>query len=237
MALIDGVYHGTTREFEMFCLDEAHSEARVGRGIYFSSSRDDAECNYASSSGPDLASKMEMLIEREIASAAEVREKFLQNQGKLFTVSLDIQSPLVIAPKNGTVFYMDDSDDEDVDLIPEEVSHLVQVLQLLAAEYRFDADAVVGRIYDKLFSWHEISFWEIFRILKDSGELYDVINDKGFICYEDVLFGSLFERFGYDAIIDESVGSELNMGGVYSDTIHYTVRDTSKIIVREIEYL
>ena len=55
------VYHGTYEDFTVFNIDKTASENAFGKGHYFTSSKADAEYNYASSNGGDVKTKIEGL--------------------------------------------------------------------------------------------------------------------------------------------------------------------------------
>ncbi|MFA5404618.1 MAG: hypothetical protein WC358_06760 [Ignavibacteria bacterium] len=56
------VFHGTTRNFEVFDIKKAYKDSYVGKGFYFTSSTTDADTNYAGL-GPDAENKVSWLVE------------------------------------------------------------------------------------------------------------------------------------------------------------------------------
>ena len=78
---IGPVFHGTTHDFNVFLRDRGNAAGDYGLGYYLTSSREDAEINYAGE-GADLTARIELLAERynldelseeEVAEFAEER--------------------------------------------------------------------------------------------------------------------------------------------------------------------
>lgn len=66
-------FHGTTQDFDVFDTGKAWDMGHFGRVLYFTSSLDDAQRNYASPDGPDIRCKVER--------RAETIENDLWNEG------------------------------------------------------------------------------------------------------------------------------------------------------------
>lgn len=99
------LYHGTTHAFDTFSGERVNYENMFGRQIYFSSSEDDAERNYASLDGPDLKNRMEH--HAELAWNAEehdsyedalsaMREMFYGGQEAVITAEVTLRKPLIL---------------------------------------------------------------------------------------------------------------------------------------------
>lgn len=88
------VYHGTLSKFTNLSAETSADNNDFGRGIYFTSSEEDARVNYATDG----------------AEAKRKRDRGLQitSDGQVLRAHLNLQNPIVVGGKNETRFYVAD---------------------------------------------------------------------------------------------------------------------------------
>lgn len=243
-------FHGTTCEFESFSLENSNLEGMLGGVLYFTDSYDDALENYASPTGPDLTTKIEVMKERQmelvelgdVDGAAEVRKKILgfQNVSRLYHVELSVEKPVEILKKDGTffegVFTYDEETDEEIEEISDELQSLLYFFDEISCCYKVDVSKIKDFIFDKCVHFGGIYIYDLYKELTIGGHcfIHDVINEEGEAVFWHLFFNHFFD-LGYDALKIE-VGSALShMIGVYTSTVHYGLMDPSKAQVLEVE--
>lgn len=236
------VYHGSTREFEVFDISKANVESDLGKGFYFTNNEDDVNANYHGG-GPDFEIKIDRIAERiqneegiewEQAKAKAYQQEYQTDA--LYEVYLKMEKPFVIGGKDETVLTLEEPYDEETDEYGEPEG------TLLDFAYNMDnylADIGIDyKISQELFmraseNGGEISASEIYDIIKNDENLLSLLD------YESSFGELLSDTVGqeYDGIIDNTVnqkfGSERKQGqamnGMDTGTTHYIVFNPKQI--------
>ena len=234
------VYHGRVSEFNIFDREFASIEGDMGKGFYFSSQEDDVDSNYANVEGPDLTNKISRLAERieaeENIDYDEAKEKaqkqYVKSEPNTVEAYLDIKNPAVISDDNdGTYLEYNENYDEETDDYSDPEGSLVDFVEALES---------AAEDYE---SFRPVNFWEALGDsiydggipLKDAISLLkeniidDLSDENGDLAINEVIRQAI-EDIGFDGIIDKTVSEKFtNMQGMYSDTTHYIVFDSSQI--------
>lgn len=234
------VYHGRVSEFNIFDREFASIEGDMGKGFYFSSQEDDVDSNYANVEGPDLTNKISRLAERieaeENIDYDEAKEKaqkqYVKSEPNTVEAYLDIKNPAVISDdSDGTYLEYNENYDEEADEYGEPEGSLVDFVEALesaAEDYEsFRPVDFWGILSDKIYEGG-ISLKDAISLLK--GNIFDELSDEnGDLAINEVIRQAI-EDIGFDGIIDKTVSEKFtNMQGMYSDTTHYIVFDSSQI--------
>ena len=128
------VYHGTFEDFTVFDFDKTSDINNLGKGHYFTNSKDDAEYNYASEDGPDVRGKIESLAFEYFSEMGYSEEDLYDNslygeydkaydkaaseyeKGKVITTYLNITNPLYVS-EGGSLY---NSNGEKIDNFTDE---------------------------------------------------------------------------------------------------------------------
>lgn len=234
------VYHGSIDEFTIFDKDKASAESNVGAGFYFTNNAEDVAANYAGG-GPDFNNKVVLLAERkadeediDYDKAKEIIEQELIKTDKTFEVYLDIKNPVYIGKNETCITYGDviedymAKDDYDEDHYYDGAAEYVQDNIINEAIDKMDVD------YDNIDGISSA----VFELLSEEALTFENLKEKLDELYlEDSngnLYGSeatriIFEEFGYDGIIDNSVSTKFRSMGLSSGTVHYIVFKPNQI--------
>lgn len=234
------VYHGRVSKFNVFDRKFATIESDLGKGFYFSSQEDDVDSNYANNEGPDLTNKIARLAERIEAeqdidydeAEKKAREQYIKSEPNTVEAYLNVKNPAIISNDNdGTYLEYNENYDEETDDYGDPEGSLVdfvEALELAAEDYEDFGpvnfwEALGDSIYDG-----EISLKDAISLLK--GNIFDELSDEnGDLAINEVIRQAI-EDIGFDGIIDKTVSEKFpNMQGMYSDTTHYIVFDSSQI--------
>ena len=239
-------YHGTTKDFKVFSLENAEVESDLGAGIYFSSSKYDVESNYSTIEGADITNKIERLAEdlendTELTAGEALEEAKKQlgvKKGKLLKVELDLENPVVLGGKDETIFEMESLIDDEGEYLDEEpMGTLIDFIDGLKQTYADDAniDETVSEIMEAA-NYESISASELVDLLKNSEGLMYATDDEGRLVGNEIIRNA-FENMGYDSIVDKTVNQKFgtarkmgkSMEGVDEETIHYVVFDPKQV--------
>jgi hypothetical protein len=234
------VYHGRVSEFNIFDREFASIEGDMGKGFYFSSQEDDVDSNYANVEGPDLTNKIARLAERIEAeqdidydeAEKKAREQYIKSEPNTVEAYLNVKNPAIISNDNdGTYLEYNENYDEEADEYGDPEGSLVDFVEALesaAEDYESFGpvnfwEALGDSIYDG-----EISLKDAISLLKEN--IIDELSDEnGDLAINEVIRQAI-EDIGFDGIIDKTVSEKFtNMQGMYSDTTHYIVFDSSQI--------
>lgn len=234
------VYHGRVSEFNIFDREFASIEGDMGKGFYFSSQEDDVDSNYANVEGPDLTNKIARLAERIEAeqdidydeAKKKAREQYIKSEPNTVEAYLNVKNPAIISNDNdGTYLEYNENYDEETDDYSDPEGSLVDFVEALesaAEDYESFRpvnfwEALGDSIYDG-----EISLKDAISLLKEN-IIDDLSDENGDLAINEVIRQAI-EDIGFDGIIDKTVSEKFtNMQGMYSDTTHYIVFDSSQI--------
>ena len=216
-------YHGTTHLFNIFDRSKGNAEGNWGKGFYFTNNRDDAETNYANSEGPDLTNRIELLAEQmewmdgyedmDYEQRREEARKMLDGgEERIIEAAIRMDNPLVIgsnADMPETFFDYDYGYDPETDEYTGDESGLM-------VEF---ADAWNDVINDwEWEAYSNISPAEVMEYAMDGGlwaselekKAREVLDSHGISDQEGNLASGeflrqVFERMGFDGIIDSTV--------------------------------
>lgn len=234
------VYHGRVSEFNIFDREFASIEGDMGKGFYFSSQEDDVDSNYANVEGPDLTNKIARLAERIEAeqdidydeAEKKAREQYIKSEPNTVEAYLNVKNPAIISnDSDGTYLEYNENYDEETDDYGDPEGSLVDFVEALesaAEDYESFGpvnfwEALGDSIYDG-----GISLKDAIPLLKEN--IFDDLSDEnGDLAINEVIRQAI-EDIGFDGIIDKTVSEKFtNMQGMYSDTTHYIVFDSSQI--------
>lgn len=234
------VYHGRVSKFNVFDREFANIEGDMGKGFYFSSQKDDVDSNYANNEGPDLTNKIARLAERIEAeqdidydeAKKKAREHYIKSEPNTVEAYLNVKNPAIISNDNdGTYLEYNENYDEETDDYGDPEGSLVDFVEALesaAEDYESFRpvnfwEALGDGIYDG-----GISLKDAIPLLKEN--IIDELSDEnGDLAINEVIRQAI-EDIGFDGIIDKTVSEKFrNMQGMYSDTTHYIVFDSSQI--------
>ena len=234
------VYHGRVSKFNVFDRKFAAIESDLGKGFYFSSQEDDVDSNYANNEGPDLTNKIARLAER-IESEQDIdydeaekkaREQYIKSEPNTVEAYLNVKNPAIISNDNdGTYLEYNENYDEETDDYGDPEGSLVDFVEALesaAEDYESFRpvnfwEALGESIYDG-----GISLKDAISLLKEN-IIDDLLDENGDLAINEVIRQAV-EDIGFDGIIDKTVSEKFpNMQGMYSDTTHYIVFDSSQI--------
>jgi hypothetical protein len=237
-------FHGTTHLFNIFDRSKGNAEGNWGKGFYFTNNKDDVEANYANPDGADLTNRIELLAEQlerqdgyedmDYEERKEEARKLLDGgETRIITAALRINNPVVIgshADMPETFFDFDSGYNPETDEYDGEESGL---LADFADAWNMEMSS--GRWYPD-----NISPFELFdgsdgytaeQLEKASREILDkggIVNENGEFASGEFL-RSVFERMGFDGIVDSNVNFKFgtqrkygqSMAGVDEGTIHF----------------
>ena len=234
------VYHGRVSEFNVFDREFASIEGDMGKGFYFTSQEDDVNSNYANDEGPDLTNKIERLAERIEAeedidhdeAKKRAREHYIKSEPNTVEAYLNVKNPAIISnDSDGTYLEYNENYDEETEDYGEPEGSLidfVKALESAAEDYESFRpvnfwQALGESIYDG-----GISLKDAIPLIKES-VLDELTDENGDLAINEVIRQAI-EDMGFDGIIDKTVSEKFpNMQGMYSDTTHYIVFDSSQI--------
>lgn len=234
------VYHGRVSEFNVFDREFASIEGDMGKGFYFTSQEDDVNSNYANDEGPDLTNKIERLAERIEAeedidhdeAKERAREHYIKSEPNTVEAYLNVKNPAIISnDSDGTYLEYNENYDEETEDYGEPEGSLidfVKALESAAEDYESFRpvnfwQALGESIYDG-----GISLKDAIPLIKES-VLDELTDENGDLAINEVIRQAI-EDMGFDGIIDKTVSEKFpNMQGMYSDTTHYIVFDSSQI--------
>lgn len=234
------VYHGRVSKFNVFDRKFATIESDLGKGFYFSSQEDDVDSNYANNEGPDLTNKIARLAERIEAeqdidydeAEKKAREQYIKSEPNTVEAYLNVKNPAIISNDNdGTYLEYNENYDEETDDYGDPEGSLVdfvEALEFAAEDYESFRpvnfwEALGDSIYDG-----GISLKDAISLLKEN-IIDDLLDENGDLAINEVIRQAI-EDIGFDGIIDKTVSEKFpNMQGMYSDTTHYIVFDSSQI--------
>ena len=239
-------YHGTTKDFEVFSLENADPEADLGAGIYFSNNKYEVESNYATVEGPDITNKIERLaddLENDTELTAgeafeEAKKQLGVVKGKLLKVELDLENPVILGGEQETWLEMEQPVDADGEWLDEEpTGTLIDFIEGLKQVYAYDAnvDQAVSALMEAA-DYSSIKASEVVKILKESEGLQYATDDNGDLVGNEIIRQG-FENAGYDSIVDATVdakfgtgsGRQNQMEGMDPETIHYVVFNPKQV--------
>jgi len=214
-------FHGTMCDFDEFSTINCSPYGRYGGlTVYFSSDYFDAE-TYSYENHPDKTFSIEMLTESGLTDE-EARSRFIQNNGKVFTVKLNPKKPLLLCNSYHPLAYLsliDEScfDEEDPDAgLDEETYHT------LDGFYSYLGDEFHEAFKDSIIDL-EFSFAEGLKIARRA--------------MESEAYFSMLRNLGYDLIIDNLVKDEFShMDAMHPGVKHYGVLDASIIEVVDVDF-
>ena len=237
--------HGTTNLFYVFDVSKSNIENDWGRGIYATTSEEDAQVNYASDDGADLTNRIERLAEMmenweeyedmdydQRVEAA--RNQLSQGENRVLRVAFRMENPVIVERgSGGTFFTFEDGYNAETDEYSEPSGTLIELVErmqnIIYEDYEwasYDADKLVN-IYEEAMGWGGLSAIQLQEAVDDL--LVDVSDEDGNMAGKEILRSAL-EQMGYDGIIDKSVPykfGELSgrryggMSGVTEGTTHY----------------
>ncbi len=234
------VYHGRVSKFNVFDREFASIEGDMGKGFYFSSQENDVDSNYANVEGPDLTNKIARLAERIEAeqdidydeAEKKAREQYIKSEPNTVEAYLNVKNPAIISNDNdGTYLEYNENYDEETDDYGDPEGSLVDFVEALES---------AAEDYE---SFRPVNFWEALGdsiygggiSLKDAIPLLkeniidELLDENGELAINEVIRQAI-EDIGFDGIIDKTVSEKFpNMQGMYSDTTHYIVFDSSQI--------
>lgn len=234
------VYHGRVSKFNVFDRKFAIIESDLGKGFYFSSQKDDVDSNYANNEGPDLTNKIARLAERIEAeqdidydeAEKKAREHYIKSEPNTVEAYLNVKNPAIISnDSDGTYLEYNENYDEETEDYGEPEGSLidfVKALESAAEDYESFRpvnfwQALGESIYDG-----GISLKDAIPLIKES-VLDELTDENGDLAINEVIRQAI-EDMGFDGIIDKTVSEKFpNMQGMYSDTTHYIVFDSSQI--------
>lgn len=234
------VYHGRVSKFNVFDRKFATIESDLGKGFYFSSQEDDVDSNYANNEGPDLTNKIARLAERIEAeqdidydeAKKKAREQYIKSEPNTVEAYLNVKNPAIISNDNdGTYLEYNENYDEETDDYGDPEGSLVDFVEALesaAEDYESFRpvnfwEALGDSMYDG-----GISLKDAISLLKES-ILDELTDENGDLAINEVIRQAI-EDMGFDGIIDKTVSEKFStMQGMYSDTTHYIVFDSSQI--------
>lgn len=245
--------HGTTNLFTVFDTAKSNIENDWGRGIYATTSAEDAQVNYASGDGADLTHRIERLAEMmeywdeyedmdydQRVEAA--RNQLSQGENRMLQVAIRMENPVVVERGNGGTFFTYESEyNEDTDEYSEPSGTLVDVIEkmkdIIYSEYdwaSYDADKL-DSLYEEAIDYGGLSAYELQSSANDW--LVEVEDEDGNAAYNEILRKAL-EQVGFDGIVDKSVPykfGELSgrryggMRGVTKETTHFIAFNSSQV--------
>lgn len=234
------VYHGRVSKFNVFDRKFASIEGDMGKGFYFTSQEDDVDSNYANNEGPDLTNKIARLAERIEAeqdidydeAEKKAREHYIKSEPNTVEAYLNVKNPAIISnDSDGTYLEYNENYDEETEDYGEPEGSLidfVKALESAAEDYESFRpvnfwQALGESIYDG-----DISLKDAIPLIKES-VLDELTDENGDLAINEVIRQAI-EDMGFDGIIDKTVSEKFpNMQGMYSDTTHYIVFDSSQI--------
>jgi broad specificity phosphatase PhoE/GNAT superfamily N-acetyltransferase len=229
-------YHGTTRDFSVFDPNRGEAEGHFGKGIYVTTSQEDAKQNYAGF-GPDLRNKIDReaermagadpadlmreygvskkVAERATGSGEEnqtalrlAKKKFASHGGATMKVFVKLENPLVLGGK-GEPFW-DLTYDETTGQETGKLADLLEALNDSAASYGSRGFPMPEEFIDG----GKAS--QVIDALRKSDELMQITDDRGDLVGPELIRDAI-QRMGYDGIVDRTVdqnfGSQLRIGG------------------------
>ena len=229
-------YHGTTRDFSVFDPNRGEAEGHFGKGIYVTTSQEDAKQNYAGF-GPDLRNKIDReaermagadpadlmreygvskkVAERATGSGEEnqtalrlAKKKFASHGGATMKVFVKLENPLVLGGK-GEPFW-DLTYDETTGQETGKLADLQEALNDSAASYGSRGFPMPEEFIDG----GKAS--QVIDALRKSDELMQITDDRGDLVGPELIRDAI-QRMGYDGIVDRTVdqnfGSQLRIGG------------------------
>lgn len=196
------LFHGTTHDFDSFDGTRVNMENMFGRQIYFTSSEDDAERNYASESGPDLKNRIERdaeLLENEDeyfnspeAARQAAKERHYGGKEAVLTIELTLRNPIIIGENipHSIIRSFDDAYDEACDAVAEDEGVDGDVLRESIEDYE-------DLIHEKL---DELTGDEFMKFEKT---VYEALSKTGMTAADDGSIGQLFALFSEFSTPDE----------------------------------
>ena len=246
-------YHGTTNLFYVFDPSKSNIENDWGRGIYATTSEEDAQVNYASEDGADLTNRIERLAdmmgsweeyedmdyEQRLETA---RKQLSQGESNMLHVAFRMENPVVVERGSGGTFFTYEQEyDEDLDEYSEPSGTLIDVIEkmkdIINEDYEWASYAAddLDRIYDDAIDYGGLSAIQLQSLVNDW--LVDVSDEDGNIASNEILRAA-FEKMGFDGIVDKSVPYKFGalsgkryggMRGVVEGTTHFIAFNSSQV--------
>lgn len=193
------MYHGTTHAFEEFSGERTNDDNMFGRQIYFTSSREDAEKNYAREEGPDLRNRIELRADAlvneedldEDEAARQAREELFGGHRILLTVEVEVKNLLRIGAgmRHDIVADMEDLRDKAIE-------------KVVAENSGCDQDEDWEDAYDD-------EIWEAVDEMRDadfeafSEKVHEAMNALGMSAPRSDAFQILYELLSTTSSVDE----------------------------------
>ena len=247
-------YHGTTHLFNIFDKSKGNAEGNWGKGFYFTNNEDDANSNYATSEGPDLNSRIELMAEQmewwdgyedmDYEQRKEEARKILDGgEQRIISAALRMENPLVIgthADMQETYFDYNEEYDEENDEYGEPSGLLLDFAEawddvMNDSEWEAYSTVSASEIIEYGFDGG-LTASQLEDKAREILDTHGIQNEAGEIATGDFL-RKVFERMGFDGIVDSRVnfkfgtqsGRFKSMDGMDYGTIHFIVNEPNQI--------
>ncbi len=246
-------FHGTTNLFHVFDTTKSNIENNWGRGIYATTSEEDAKVNYASEDGADLTNRIERLAEMMESwdeyedmdydqRVEAARNQLSQGESEMLHVALRMENPVIVERGySGELFTYETEYDEEADEYSEPSGTLIEVIEhmkdIINDEYdwaSWDAEHL-DQLYVEAIDYGGLSAIQLQDSVSDI--LADVPDAFGNMAASEILRAAL-ERMGYDGIVDNTVAYKFGalsgrryggMQGVVEGTTHFIAFNSSQV--------
>mgnify|MGYP001581330824 CR=1 FL=1 len=202
------VFHGSTHAFSSFGSHKGNPDNWYGRAHYFTNSPIDASQNYARV-GPDLKNRLE--TERDRSSYSDepedfkaIKQRLVGHNRNVTPVYLSMKNPVVVQPKGGTRFSIEQEFDEQGDPVGEEKGNGMDVyhaIHRLAPAYGVDADHVWGEVSGDASFYDGVTAHEIEQKLRGSDHLLEARDPASGEIATNEFIRDLWRELGHDGVI------------------------------------
>ena len=240
-------YHGTTHNFTIFDRSKGNAEGNWGKGFYFTTSKDDADVNYANEDGPDLTNRIEMLAENmEWMDGYEdldydqrlekAREMLAGDNPHVISAAIRMENPLVIDSRGGMKetyfdynsgynFETDEYEGEESGLLVDFVNAWNDVL----GDWEWEGNNIP---VDGILEYADYDGLTASQLESKAREILDnsnIMNTDGEIASGEFL-RQVFERMGFDGIVDNNVNAKFGTQRKYGRAMDGMGYGTAHII-------
>lgn len=214
-------YHGTTHNFTIFDRGKGYAEGNWGKGFYFTNNYDDASANYGSETGPDLQVKIERLAENmewmdgyedmDYDARLEEAKKMLTGENPhVITAVIRMDNPLIIDSRGGqeeTYFDFDDGYNSETEEYDREESGLmldfIEAWKEEMEDWGWDSN---NRATTELieYAYDGCTASQLETKAREILDNANIMDEEGNLASGEFL-RAVFERMGFDGIIDNNV--------------------------------
>lgn len=230
-------YHGTTHNFYIFDRRKGNAEGDWGKGFYFTNSLDDAEANYGNEDGPDLQVKISRLAENmawmdgyedmdEAQREEEARKMLTGDNPHTISAVIRMKNPVIFNSRYGqdeTYFDYDSGYNSETDEYEREESGLL--LDFINAwndemqEYEWEANNISP---NEILEYADFDGLSASQLETKAREILDgngLMDAEGNLASGEFL-RSVFERMGFDGIIDRNVNTKFGTQRKYGRSMN-----------------